>query len=89
MKKAGGDPGTGVPARVPSEGWGGEGPSSSPAGSFSGRYRRMTRSAGMEASSALRAGVKTASGKKPAVVHTVTNRSRIRSRVWGRWRRVT
>ena len=89
MKKAGGDTGNGVPARLPSNERCGEGHSSSPSGSFSGRYRRITRSAGMEASSALRAGVKTASGKKPAVVHTVTNRSRIRSRVWGRWRRVT
>lgn len=66
VKKAGGDTGNGVPARLPSNERCGEGHSSSPSGSFSGRYRRITRSAGMEASSALRAGVKTASGKKPA-----------------------
>ena len=75
MKKAGGDTGNGVPARLPSD-------------------ERREEGSQLLLSPILllremRAGVKTASGKKPAVVHTVTNRSRIRSRVWGRWRRVT
>ena len=90
MKKAGGDTGNGVPARLPSDERREEGSQlllspilllrEIPADDTLRRQggKQCVESRGEDGQR-----------KRPAVVHTVTNRSRIRSWVWGRWRRVT